>query len=72
MNVEDTRNGVAEYINEKYGDKDFNKEIRAKGCRRLFLHAKSLEFSLPSSDKSIKVSAELSPELDKVLQNLSG
>jgi 23S rRNA pseudouridine955/2504/2580 synthase len=55
---------------EKYGDKDFNKLLNKSGCKRLFLHAYKLSFTLPSSDKLITVTAALPAELEKVLERL--
>jgi 23S rRNA pseudouridine955/2504/2580 synthase len=55
---------------EKYGDKEFNKQLRAHGCKRLFLHAASLNFILPSTGQSISVKAGLEADLKKCLANL--
>jgi 23S rRNA pseudouridine955/2504/2580 synthase len=55
---------------EKYGDKDFNKLMRAYGCDRLFLHAHSLSFNLNSMVVPIKVSAPLDDDLAKCLLRL--
>lgn len=52
---------------EKYGDKDFNKQMRLKGYKRLFLHANSLSFVLPGSEQRITVKADLDPELQALL-----
>lgn len=52
---------------EKYGDKEFNKQLRAHGCKRLFLHATSLHFVLPSSGQEIAVTADLDHDLRKCL-----
>ncbi len=52
---------------EKYGDKEFNKILRAKGLNRMFLHAYTLSFTLPSTGQMIEVRAPLDPELEKVL-----
>lgn len=54
---------------EKYGDKNFNKEMKKFGCRRLFLHASELKFKL--LDKTISVKAELATDLQDCLHNLS-
>ena len=54
---------------EKYGDRDFDKQMRAHGLRRLFLHAASLLFSLPSGE-SVAVEAPLDPALAAVLESL--
>lgn len=56
---------------EKYGDKVFNKKIRLKGLKRLFLHASQIIFSLPGQEKKIKVTAPLPEELEVFLKCLS-
>jgi 23S rRNA pseudouridine955/2504/2580 synthase len=55
---------------EKYGDKEFNKELRKQGCKRLFLHASSLAFTLPEAEQPIKVTAELDADLQACLARL--
>lgn len=55
---------------EKYGDRDFNKKMRERGLKRLFLHANSLEFVLPSTGQTIRVSAPLDADLLDCLNNL--
>lgn len=55
---------------EKYGDKAFNKLMKQKGLRRLFLHAWQLVLILPWNGKRVKVTAELCEELKKVLSNV--
>lgn len=55
---------------EKYGDEDFNKTMRRKGVKRLFLHAASLRFSL-EPDNVIEVKAPLSKDLQSALNRLT-
>ena len=55
---------------EKYGEADQNKLFRDKGLRRLFLHAASLSFTLPESEKAILVEAPLGDELQAMLQGI--
>lgn len=55
---------------DKYGDKEFNKAMRAQGCKRLFLHAAALGFELISTDQTVNVKAELETDLKKCLQAL--
>lgn len=55
---------------EKYGDKEFNKQMREKGVKRLFLHAQRMEFLLASTGQQIRVEAPLDAELLGVLQVL--
>lgn len=56
---------------EKYGDKDFNKLCRGQGCKRLFLHASSVSFTLPSYGKTITAQAPLEADLENCLQILA-
>lgn len=55
---------------EKYGDESFNREMKAKGLRRLFLHAHSLGFSLEGHEQAYQFSAPLDKELEAVLNRL--
>ena len=55
---------------EKYGDREFNKSMRELGLKRLFLHAYSVEFVLPTSKQVVKVSAPLDSDLEKFLKHL--
>lgn len=54
----------------KYGNDDFNKEMKAKGFNRLFLHAAALSLMLPDEDKKILVEAPLDERLAVPLANL--
>ena len=59
----------------KYGDDDFNRQLKSKGLKRLFLHAASLKFHLPDPESGenipISVEAPLDSDLIKVLSNLN-
>ncbi len=55
---------------DKYGDREFDKRMRAHGLRRLFLHAASLAFSLPSGE-TVDASAPLDPSLAAMLESLA-
>jgi 23S rRNA pseudouridine955/2504/2580 synthase len=55
---------------DKYGDKDFNRQMHALGLSRLFLHARSLAFNLTEPHKSIAVNAPLDQELIQILDKL--
>ena len=55
---------------EKYGDEEFNRQMRGQGLRRLFLHAQSVVFSLSGQEQTFRVTAPLSEELQTVLTNL--
>lgn len=55
---------------DRYGDHGFNREMRAHGLRRLFLHAARLEFQLPDSGQRYKIEAPLEPRLQQVLEDM--
>lgn len=55
---------------EKYGDRDCNREFRGLGLRRLFLHAAQVRFVHPASGARIEVSAPLPAELRNLLERL--
>lgn len=52
---------------DRYGDRAFNKVMRQNGLKRLFLHAKCIDFTLLSTGQRIKVEAPLDEELEQVL-----
>lgn len=56
---------------EKYGDKEINKKMRQLGCKRLFLHASQLEFTLQSIEETIKLNAQLPEDLSQFLKRLT-
>lgn len=49
---------------DRYGDAEFNKLARQLGLKRMFLHARSIDFTLPSLEQRITVVAPLDPELE--------
>jgi 23S rRNA pseudouridine955/2504/2580 synthase len=49
---------------DRYGDPDFNKLARQRGLKRMFLHARTIEFTLPSLDQHITVTAPLDEDLE--------
>ena len=53
---------------EKYGDRAFNKTMRERGLKRLFLHAARFQFEI--GERSYAFSAPLAPELAAVLDTL--
>ena len=55
---------------EKYGDSDFNRQMRALGLRRLFLHAHYVAFTDTDRQRSVAVSAPMSTDLRNVIQQL--
>jgi 23S rRNA pseudouridine955/2504/2580 synthase len=55
---------------EKYGDRDFNRELRALGLERMFLHAASVSFAWPHGGV-FSVNTPLPPQLGAVLEQLA-
>lgn len=53
---------------DKYGEREFNKAMRERGLRRLFLHAARFEFSLGESRHVFN--APLAPELSTIIDGL--
>lgn len=51
----------------KYGDEVFNKAIRARGLKRMFLHAARLDFSHPADERAMRVEAPLDAVLESTL-----
>ncbi len=66
---------------EKYGDWEFNRAMKKSGLKRLFLHAESLSFEMPGTEKKgtgkkdigkqINLTAQLPDELQQCLDKLS-
>jgi 23S rRNA pseudouridine955/2504/2580 synthase len=56
---------------DKYGDWDFNRVLRAQGLKRLFLHAARLELHHPVSGERLRFESPLPADLETVLQRLS-
>ncbi len=54
----------------KYGDRLLNREFKKNGLKRMFLHAKSLSFKSPLTQKRISIEAPLEPDLIKFLEKL--
>lgn len=51
----------------KYGDKEFNDALRARGLRRLFLHASELRLRHPLTEAPLTITAPLAEELQTFL-----
>ena len=54
---------------DKYGDEEFNRQLKGKGMKRLFLHAFSLKFSLPDPETGEDISISIQAPLDEALVN---
>jgi 23S rRNA pseudouridine955/2504/2580 synthase len=55
---------------DKYGDREYNAELKLLGLRRMFLHAASLSFVWPDRGTQYAVSAPLPAELSAVISAL--
>ncbi len=55
---------------DKYGDFGFNREMRERGLRRLFLHAQRLRFRMPDDGRRYDLEAPLGAELERLLERL--
>jgi len=55
---------------DKYGDWEFNRLMRTRGLKRLFLHAQRLSFAHPATGRKMDVEAPLPPELSDFLERL--
>ncbi|OGT44547.1 MAG: hypothetical protein A3F42_04785 [Gammaproteobacteria bacterium RIFCSPHIGHO2_12_FULL_37_34] len=53
---------------DRYGDVKFNQNMHQLGLKRLFLHARLIDFTLPSLNQRITVVAPLDPELTLFLK----
>jgi 23S rRNA pseudouridine955/2504/2580 synthase len=53
---------------DRYGDVEFNKLARKLGLKRMFLHARSVDFILPSLNQRITVVAPLDNELEAAIK----
>lgn len=56
---------------DKYGNREFNAQMKKMGLSRLFLHASSLKFNHPATQERVTVTAPLADELVAVVDNLS-
>ncbi|MFT6268188.1 MAG: 23S rRNA pseudouridine955/2504/2580 synthase [Alphaproteobacteria bacterium] len=54
----------------KYGNESFSKYIKTLGCKRLFLHAKSIEFIHPLSEKPVMFEAPYDKHLSHLIKTL--
>jgi len=56
---------------QKYGDRDFNQEMRGLGLERMFLHATAISFTWPETERQVDLSVPLDMELKAVLDRLA-
>jgi 23S rRNA pseudouridine955/2504/2580 synthase len=57
---------------DKYGDREANKALRASGLKRMFLHAQRLSFPHPETGERLGLTAPLDEELQAVIKALGG
>ncbi|NVK24582.1 MAG: 23S rRNA pseudouridine(955/2504/2580) synthase RluC [Gammaproteobacteria bacterium] len=57
-------------FDDKYGDREFDSQIKASGINRLFLHAKEISFFHPVSETTVRFEAPLDEQLEKGLAHL--
>jgi 23S rRNA pseudouridine955/2504/2580 synthase len=57
---------------DKYGDREANKALKAAGLKRMFLHAHRLAFPHPETGERMELIAPLDEELQTVIRNLGG
>jgi 23S rRNA pseudouridine955/2504/2580 synthase len=55
----------------KYGDEDFSRLIKSLGCKRLFLHAKTISFIHPLSEKEVTFDAPYDQHLSALIKRLN-
>ena len=55
----------------RYGDAEENRNMKKLGLKRLFLHARSLEFCLPGTESVFRVDAPLDDDLQRTLERLA-
>ncbi|MFZ5722778.1 MAG: 23S rRNA pseudouridine(955/2504/2580) synthase RluC [Pseudomonadota bacterium] len=54
----------------KYGDEAFNRELRQRGLKRMFLHAMRLDFSHPADERAMRMEAPPDAALTAILATL--
>lgn len=57
-------------FDDRYGDRDFDRQLAKTGLNRLFLHAAALKFQHPHTGETLRVEAPLDAELKQCLNVL--
>lgn len=57
-------------FDDRYGDREFDKQLAGTGLTRLFLHAAALKFTHPNTGETIRIEAPLDDQLKRCLQVL--
>ena len=58
------------HLDDKYGDAEFDRQMRELGLDRLFLHAFSLCFEHPKTGETLRLNAPLDGKMKNILQKL--
>lgn len=56
---------------DKYGDREVNRQLQELGLRRMFLHAALLSFRWPDTAQAFRIAAPLPPDLAAVVTRLA-
>ena len=59
-------------FDDRYGDREFDKQLAGTGLSRLFLHAAALKFTHPNTGEVIRIEAPLDEQLKRCLKVLRG
>lgn len=57
-------------LDDKYGDKEFDAQMRELGLNRLFLHAASIRFEHPKTGDTLRLNAPLDEQMKGILKKL--
>lgn len=57
-------------FDDRYGDREFDRQLAPTGLKRLFLHAAMLRFEHPASGETVRIEAPMDDELRHCLQVL--
>jgi 23S rRNA pseudouridine955/2504/2580 synthase len=57
-------------FDDRYGDREFDRQLDGTGLNRLFLHAAALKFEHPASGETIRIEAPLDDKLKRCLNVL--
>ncbi len=56
---------------DKYGDREFDKQVKGDGINRLFLHAREISFFHPLEEATMRFEAPLEAKLEQALTSLA-
>ncbi|MFC3395267.1 23S rRNA pseudouridine(955/2504/2580) synthase RluC [Brenneria rubrifaciens] len=57
-------------FDDRYGEREFDRQLAATGLKRLFLHASALRFEHPNTGETLRIEAPLDEQLRRCLQVL--